>query len=162
MNNIEKEVWSYLDGTCTPQERIRIERCIIEDPAYTAMYEELVDLDLQLTKLDFEEPSMSFTRNVMDSIHGLPAPGSLRSIIDKRIIYGIAAFFGLTFIVLFGVLVYSTDWSESSSLQLNYKLPDIKLTGILNSSYINLFYFAYLVLALYFLDVFLRKRLLSK
>lgn len=163
MNTIEKDIWDYIDGTCTPQERIRVEKLIAEDAVYQAAYQEFLALDADLLKMDFEEPSMSFTRNVIEAIKTEPIPGSLKSLIDKRIIYGIGAFFGLTFIILFGVLLYSMDWSQSSvNWFAGAKLPAINFESILNSKYLTIFYFADIVLALYILDAFFRKRLLAK
>ncbi|HEY1023806.1 MAG TPA: hypothetical protein VGE26_01475 [Sphingobacteriaceae bacterium] len=163
MNKIEKDIWDYIDGTCTPQDRMRAERLIDTDPAYQAAYQEFLTLDADLLKMDFDEPSMGFTRNVMEALKAEPVPGSLRSLIDQRIVYGIGAFFILTFTVLLGVFLYSMDWSETSaSLFSEIKMPAVDLESVLNSKYITIFYFADIVLALYILDAFFRKRLHSK
>lgn len=163
MNTVDKDIWNYIDGTCTAAERLRIEKLIAEDPAYETAYNEYLALDAELLKMDVEEPSMSFTRNVMETIKTEPVPGSLKSLIDKRIIYGISAFFILTFTVALAVLLVSVNWSQSSENWFSQiKMPSVNIDNILDTKYITAFYFADMVLALYILDTFLRKRLLSK
>ena len=92
-----------------------------------------------------------------------PVPGLVRSLIDKRIIYGIAAFFLITITGLLGFLFYQIDWSQSvSSGMPNYQMPEIDTTKYLNSTFINIFFFADIIAGLYLFDGFLRKRIHSK
>lgn len=159
MNIIEQRIWDYLDGTCSSEERKAIETLIHTDPVYQAAYQEQKGLHESLSTLDLEEPSMAFTRNVMEMVKLEPLPAA-KSLIDKRIIYGIAAFFLITITILLVVAFGEVNWSEPASAA--YQLPKIDFSKYLNSKFINLFFFADIVLGLYLLDSFFRKRLVSR
>ena len=68
MNTIEEQLWNYIDGNCTPVERLEIEAKLAVNVQYYSMYQELLKVNEELNALDFEEPSMSFTRNVMEKV----------------------------------------------------------------------------------------------
>ena len=163
MNNLEQRIWDYLDGTGTEEERELTKQMIGSDPKFRATYEELRSIHMTVSSLDLEEPSMSFNRNVMEKIQLEAIPGSVKSLIDKRIIYGITAFFLITITALLGFLFYQTDWSMQSSFDMpEYKMPEIDTSNYLNSTLINIFFFADIIVALYLFDGFLNKRPDSK
>ncbi len=163
MNSIEERIWNYIDGTCSLQERKKIEELIESDPDYKFTYNELKAAEFDFKLLDLEEPSMSFSRNVMEKVKLETAPGTFKSLVDKRIIYGIAAFFLISIIILLAVTFYQIDWSETVSLKLpKYKLPEINLSPLWESRFIKTFFFTDIILALYVLDSVLRKRLRTK
>jgi len=163
MNLIEQRIWDYLDGTGTLQERELTEQLIKSDPVYQQVYEECKSFNSLVSAFDQDEPSMGFTRNVMERINLEPVPTSLKSLIDKRIIYGIAAFFLITITGLLGFLFYQINWSQyvSSGIQ-NYQIPEIDIAKYLNTTLINIFFFADIIAGLYLFDGFLRKRIRSK
>lgn len=161
MNLIEQRIWDYLDGTASPQERELTERLIQSDPVYKQLYEECSSFNQLVSAIDLDEPSMGFSRNVLEKINLEPVP--LKSLIDKRIIFGITGFFLLTISALLGVLFYQIDWSQSSGFKMpEYNMPLFDAAKYLNSSFINIFFFVDIIIGLYLLDGFLRKRLNSK
>ncbi|SDM06447.1 hypothetical protein SAMN05421813_105136 [Daejeonella rubra] len=163
MNNLEQRIWDYLDGTGTDQEREFTKQLIGSDSEFRALYEELRSIHLSVSSLDLDEPSMSFSRNVMDKIQLEPVPGSVKSLIDKRVIYGITAFFLITITALLGVLFYQTDWTQQSGLDMpEYKLPEFDTSNYVNSTTINIFFFTDIIIVLYLFDGFLSKRPNSK
>ena len=126
---IEQQIWNYLDGTCSEQERHHIESLIETDPIYKAAYQELTAINNDFTLLNIDEPSMSFTRNLMEKISLEPVPGSLKSLVDKRIIYGIAAFFLISIAAIFVVVFANLNWSAMSSNSFaEIKLPKVNHT----------------------------------
>lgn len=160
--DIEQKIWDYLDGTCSEQERKLTAHLIESDPEYRSVYEECQSVHLDISATELDEPSMSFTRNVMEKLLMEPVPGLVRSLIDKRIIYGIAAFFLITITGLLGILFYQIDWSQSvSSGFADYLMPEIDASKYLNSTFINIFFFADIIVGLYLFDGFLRKRIHS-
>ncbi|MDO8993484.1 MAG: hypothetical protein Q7U83_10490 [Daejeonella sp.] len=163
MNLIEQRIWDYLDGTGTLQERELTERLIKTDPVYQQVYQECKSFNSLVSAADQDEPTMGFTRNVMERINLEPVHSSLKSLIDKRIVFGIAAFFLFTITALLGVLFYQIDWSQhiSSGMQ-NYQIPEIDISKYLNTTLINIFFFADIIAGLYLFDGFLRKRIRSK
>jgi anti-sigma factor RsiW len=163
MNTIEQRIWDYLDGSCSEQERKRIEHLLATNSEYQSAYSELEGLHQDLAKIELDEPSMSFTRNVMDQIESMPVPGSVKSLVDKRIIYGIAAFFLVSIVALLTMVFKQIDWVQPVSDALpQYKLPEVDYSFSFNSTYVRLFFFADIVLGLYLLDGLLRKRMLTE
>ena len=163
MNMIEQQIWDYLDGICSEHERKKIALLIETDPEYRVVYADLKNLHRDLGQMELDEPSMSFTRNVMDQVTPLPVPGSIRSLIDKRIIYGIAGFFLLSIVLLLTLVFSQIDWSQQASAALpEFKMPQVNYRSLMDSTYLRMFFFADLILGLYILDSVMRKKLLSK
>ncbi|HQS50537.1 MAG: hypothetical protein B7X86_04345 [Sphingobacteriales bacterium 17-39-43] len=163
MNLIEQRIWDYLDGTGTPQQRELTEQLIKSDPVYQQLYDECKSFNDLVSAADQDEPSMGFTRNVMERINLEPVPASFKSLIDKRIIFGIAAFFLFTITALLGVLFYQIDWSQTAGFKMpELTMPALDTSKYLNSTYINIFLFVDIIFGLYLLDGFLRKRLRAK
>ncbi len=159
MNNLEERIWDYLDGTGTEEEREFTKLLIGSDSEFRALYEELRSIHLTVSSLDLDVPSMSFNRNVMEKIQMEPLPGSIKSLIDKRVIYGITAFFLITITALLGLLFYQTDWTQQSRMYMpEYKLPEFDTSNYVNSTTINILFFADIIIALYLFDGFLSKR----
>ena len=163
MNLIEQRIWDYLDGTASPQERELTGRLIQSDPVYKQLYKECSSFNRLVSAIDLDEPSMGFSRNVMEKINLEPAPTTLKSLIDKRIIYSIAGFFLFTITALLGVLFYQIEWPQTIGFKMpEFSIPTIDTSTYLRSSFINLFLFVDIIIGLYLLDGFLRRRLNSK
>jgi hypothetical protein len=163
MNIIEQRIWDYLDGIGNSQERELTERLIKSDPGYQQVYEECKSFNSLVSASDQDEPSMGFTRNVMEKINLEPVHASVKTLIDKRIIFGIAAFFLFSITALLGLLFYQIEWSQAVGFKIpEFNIPAIDTSKYLNSSYINIFFFVDIIIGLYLFDGFLRKRLNSK
>jgi len=159
MNNLEQRIWDYLDGIGTDDEREFTKQLIGSDSEFRSLYEELRSIHLTVSSLELDEPSMSFNKNLIQKIKMEAIPGSIESLIDKRIIYGITAFFLITITALLGILFYQTDWSRQTSFEMpEYKMLEIDTPNYLNSTLINIFFFADIIVALYLFDGFLSKR----
>lgn len=156
MNTIEERLWNYIDGNCSVAENAEIEAKIAGDLQYCSIYKELLAVQSQLNLLDFEEPSMSFSRNVMDKVNLELKPVALKTKVDQRIIYGIGGFFLLAIVAILGYAIAMADFS------LNFKLPQINFSlyegKLINSTSIKIFVMLDVVLALLYVDSFLRKR----
>jgi len=163
MNLIEQRIWDYLDGKSNNQEKVITERLIKSDPVYQQVYEEYKSFNSLVSASDQDEPSMGFTRNVMEKINLEPVHASIKSLIDERIIFGIAAFFMFTITALLGLLFYQIEWSQTVGFKIpEFNTPVIDISKYLNRSYINIFFFVDIIIGLYLFDGFLRKRLNSK
>ena len=156
MNTIEEQLWNYIDGNCTPEEQAEIAVKLTVDHHYYTTYQELLKVNDELNKLDFEEPSMSFTRNVMEKVNLELKPVALKTKVDNRIIYSIGGFFTL---VLVSIFVYALATSN-----FDYKLDLPKMSysfepgKYINHTSLQIFLFFDVVLALIYLDGVLRKR----
>jgi len=156
MNTIEEQLWNYIDGNCSAIETVEIEAKIANDLQYKELYQELLAVHTELSKLDFEEPSMSFTRNVMEQVKLEIRPVALKTKVDHRIIYAIGGFFVLSLLCIFGYAVATSE--------MNFKMdfPDVNFgidaNKIITPISIQIFLMVDVVLALIYLDSFLRKR----
>jgi hypothetical protein len=107
-----------------------------------------------LKDMEMEEPSMSFTRNVMDQIDLEIPPVALSTKVDQRIIIGIASVFILAIMVVFGYALMESTFT--------YTLPRIDLQIDLNetakSNILKAFLFVDLVIALLYFDRLLRTK----
>ncbi|MCJ0741808.1 anti-sigma factor [Pedobacter montanisoli] len=109
---MEEKIWSYIDGALPADERAEVEILLQTDSKAAMLYEELLKLNEELKGMELEEPSMSFLRNVMEEVNEQTLPAPLKTKLDTRIIYGIAAFFVL---VISGWLIYGVLSSPSAS-----------------------------------------------
>lgn len=156
MNEIEEQLWDYINGFCTEEERKAIEILIANDTNYRSKYTELKAFEENMPALNLEEPSMGFTFKVMESIRAEQARVPLKTHINPNIVRGIAAFFICTILVLLGFVFASVDWTAPSQTHL----PEIKIPPVanyLNPVVIKGFLFFDVVLGLFFLDHYFRK-----
>lgn len=156
MNEIEEQLWNYIDGFCTEEERKAIEILLTNDVNYRNKYAELKAFEASMPALNLEEPSMSLTYKVMENIRAEHARVPLKTHIDSNIIRAIGAFFICTILVLLGFVFVSVDWSAPSQVHL----PEIKIPPIanyLNPVVIKGFLFFDMILGLFFLDHYFRK-----
>lgn len=160
MNEIEEKLWNYIDGDCTAEERTQIEARLLVDGQYQKVYEELLALNKALEHLEFEEPSMSFNRNVMDQVNLEIKPVALKTKVDNRIVYGIMAFFIISMLGIFGYVITQSDFSLSASLsKINIQFDTEKL---ITPTFFKVFLVIDVVLILLFIDNYLRKGLTQK
>ena len=156
---MEERLWTYIDGASEAEERSAIEKLLDSNVEWQAKYRELLEVHQLLHATELEEPSMRFTRNVMEEIAKLHIAPATKNYINKKIIYGLGAFF-ITMIVGFIIYGFSQiDWSAGSNSD-NY-LPDISKInfGVLfNNTYVNMFMMLNVVLGLMFLDRYLQNK----
>lgn len=164
MNSIEEKLWSYIDGTCTAADRENISMLIEQNAQYRKQYEELLQLHANFDNLELDEPPMAFTYNVMEQIRTQEASVPLKAAINKRIIYGIAAFFILTITALLIFALRDINWSSSSNstVQLQDKLKLPQVNNVFTRQWMQVFLFVGVILCLFLLDSYLRKRHTTK
>jgi hypothetical protein len=156
---MEERLWNYIDGVSGEEEKSMIERLLASDAAFRSKYQELLGLHQLLGKVELEEPSMRFTLNVMEEVAKYGVAKATGKYINKRIIWGIAAFF---FIMIGAMLVYGfslVNWNATPGTSI---LPiDIKKwepSRIVTNTYVNIFMMVNIVLFLYLLDRYLSKK----
>lgn len=157
MKTIDEEIWAYIDGSCSAEESQAIAGKIATNKAYAVTYQELSKLNELMGSEDLEEPSMSFSRNVMEAVALEMAPKRLKTRVDNKIIFGIAGFFVLS---LLAILVYAFANAESGISTA--ELPKFNLTfnpgNYITPSFLKGFLFFDLLLALLYMDRLLRRR----
>lgn len=161
MTKQEEQLWDYIDGLSSETERAEIAAKLATEEKFHQLYVQLLEVNQQLTThLEIDEPSMSFTRNVMEQVHHEIAPVKLKTKVDHRIIYAIGGFFTLA---LLSILVYATI---TASADLTMKMPTLdlenKFDGLMNATVVRIFLFINAVLLLIYLDSYLRKGMKKK
>ncbi len=159
--NMEEKLWDYIDGFCTENEQKSIRLLIETDENYRRKYLELKAFQQNLASLEIEEPALNFTFNVMEGVKQEKILKPLQTVVDQRIIIGIAAFFIGCIVLLLGYVFMQVNWH--SSTQIN--IPEIKLPA-LSASFSGIlwkgFLFFDLILGLFFADHYLRKLFIDR
>ena len=133
------------------------------DAEWKAKYHELLEVQQLLQSSELEAPSMRFTKNVMEEIAKLHIAPATRNYINKRIIWGIGAFF-ITIIV--GFLVYGVgqvDWTVQGDSKLPVDLTNIDFSKVdyskmFNNNLVNAFMMINVILGLFLLDRYLANK----
>ena len=155
---MEERLWTYIDGACAAEEKSAIEKLLDSNAEWQSKYRELLDVHTLLHSTELDEPSMRFTRNVMEEIAKLHIAPATKSYINKKIIYGIGAFF---LIMIVGFLVYGMsqiDWSASGDSKLPIDFGKVNFSVFFNNTYVNMFMMLNVVLGLMFLDRYLANK----
>jgi hypothetical protein len=167
---MEDRLWDYIDGLSSPAERSAVETLIAANRQWQQKYRELLDVHQLLAGSELEEPSMRFTKNVMEEIARHYVAPATRTYVNKNIIRAIGAFF-LSMIT--GLLIYCfamIKWSGVSSsssnlissysnnLEKNSPLEKINWGKVFNSSYVTAFMLIAIVSGLFLLDLYLQRK----
>ena len=148
---MEEKLWNYIDGAASGEERSTIERLLKENQEWKEKYSELLDLHRLVQSASLEEPSMRFTKNVMEEIAKYHIAPATKVYINKKIITGIGLFFILTIV---GTIIYSfgqLNWTASDN-SLPFNTPKVDFNKIFNNTYMNIFMMVNVVLGLMLLD----------
>src|SRR5579862_9179351 len=159
----EERLWNYIDGACNAEERSEIKKLIDANVEWQEKYRELLQVNELISSSELEVPSMRFTKNVMEEIAKYQVAPAARNYIDKKIIWGIGAFF-LT--MIFGILVYafaqihfSSGGSPGANEIINkYNPGNVAWSKYFSSTFVNVFLMINVVLGLFMLDMFLRHK----
>lgn len=156
---MEQQLWEYIDGIATPAERAVTEQLIATDDTWKATYEKLLVLHQSLADIELDEPSFRFTKNVMEAIAGAQIAPATRNYLNRRIVWGIAFFFILS---ILSILVYAVSTMEPEQTaggeNLNKWIDRLDFSSWINSTLVQGFILANVVLALVLLDGWLNKK----
>lgn len=154
---MELQLWAYIDGILPPQEQNTIERLIAEQAAWKAKYAELLQVHQSLASMELEEPSLRFTKNVMEEIASLHIVPASKEYISKKIVWGLGGFF-LTMIVGFVVYAFSqVNWSAGgdTNSDLLEKVTGADYSTVFNNSFVTVFMMLNIILGLMLFDRYL-------
>jgi hypothetical protein len=165
---MEDRLWDYIDGLSSPAERTSIETLIAANQEWRRKYRELLDIHQLLAGSELEEPSMRFSKNVMEEIARHHVAPATTTYVNKNIIRSIGAFF-LSMIA--GLLIYcfaTIKWSGgsssnlissySSSLEKNSPLEKLNWGKLFSNSYVTAFMLIAIVSGLVLLDLYLQRK----
>jgi uncharacterized membrane protein len=150
MNNMEEKLWEYIDGTCSNEERLTIAALIEKDAAWRATYNNILTINDDVSALTLDEPSMAFSYKVMEGIRVQEAVNPLKTTANSYVIGAIAGFFILAIIVILMFLLINGGGN------VNVNSPVFSV--LTNSSAIKVFFYADIILLLFLIDTFLRRK----
>ena len=157
--NTEDRLWDYIDGTCSEEDRIAIEQLLKTDATGKRKYDDLFSLNQHLQSMELDEPSMGFKNRVMEQVLASPHPSVLKTRVDQRIIYGIAAFFIITIGGVLGYTFSKMNWGSPSGYNLpTVKMPEVNWSLFTNPTYTLFFLSVNMVLGLYLVDKYIHAR----
>lgn len=160
---IEDRLWDYIDGTCSEAEKSLVDELIASQQEWRDKYHALLGAHrLMQQSIELDEPSLRFTRNVMDEIARYNIAPATRTYIDKKVIRGIALFFGC---MMAGLLLYGfaqINWSAGAGATASWwdkiTSPKIPWNLFFNNTYVNIFMMINVVLGLMLLDMYLERK----
>ncbi len=163
MNNleqIESRLWDYIDGSAGQEEKSAIEKLIAENSEWRLKYAELLELHQTINLSELEQPSMRFTKNVMEEIARLQITPAARNYINQKVIWGIGLFFITMLIAFLGYGIAQIDWSEgnNSGKTLGVDFTKVDYTSMFNNTFMNVFMMLNIVLGLFLLDRYLANK----
>jgi len=165
MQQMEEQLWNYIDGTAGQKEILFVEHMIATDAVWQHHYNQLLELNQLLTiDIELDEPSMRFSKNVMEQISGLQPARPTVQYINKNIIRGIAAIFifSITAFIVYGFS--KIQWTTSgTSFSLPFDLKSgyantFKINWHISNTLINVILMVNVFLGLMLLDSSLRKK----
>lgn len=156
---MEERLWNFIDGHCSPVEKTSIEQLLAENAAWKAKYEELTEFSRMIGEAELDEPSLRFTKNVMEEIAKQQIAPAARNYINSRIIWGLGLFF---LVVLIGFLVYGFGQvnlsASGSGTQLPVDLSKVDYSKFFNNTYMNVLMMVNVVLGLFLFDYYLSSK----
>jgi hypothetical protein len=156
--NMEERLWDYIDGICNPGEKSVIDQLLESNREWKKKYGELLEVHQLIHSTGLEEPSLRFTKNVMEEISKYQISPAAKTYINKKIIWGIAAFM-ITIIVAF--LIYGiaqVDWSAGGESTTLIDFSKIDLAKFFSNTWMNFFMMVNVVLGLMLLDRYLNSK----
>ena len=158
LEHMEERLWSYIDGTSTVEEKSAVEKLMQENASWKEKYRELLEVNQLIHASELDQPSMRFTKNVMEEIAKLHIAPATKSYINNKIIWGIGVFF---ITILVGSLVYGIgqiDWTTSGNSNLPVDLSKVDYSKMFNNSYMNVLMMINVVLGLFLFDRYLTNK----
>lgn len=163
--HIEERLWNYIDGLGSAEERSVIEKLLQQNAEWKSKYHDLLEAHRLLQSSDLEQPSLRFTKNVMEEIGKYHIAPATKSYINKKVIWGIGSFF---IALIIGFLVYGfgqMNWTSKGDNILPFDISKLDVSKFFNNTYVNIFMMINMVLGLFLLDNYLsnkRKRFRKK
>ncbi len=150
--NIEQQLWAYIDGISSSEERTSIEKMLQSNLEWKNKYHELMEIHQLMNAAEMEQPSMRFTKNVMEKIAQYHIAPATKNYINKKIIWGIAGFF-ITLIGAFLIYGFAQiDWNLQDNSKPLINLSSFDIGKVFNNNFVNGFMMVNVLLGLVLLD----------
>ncbi|HMR92389.1 MAG TPA: hypothetical protein PKC69_08740 [Chitinophagaceae bacterium] len=154
-HTMEERLWDYIDGISSPEEKTVIEQLIVSQAQWKEKYSELLEVHQLVNAAGLEEPSMRFTKNVMDEIARVHIAPATKSYINKNIIRGLAFFFITMLVCFFIYALGQINWTAGGDSKIPVDISSIDYSRIFNNNFVNALMLINVVLGLFLLDRYL-------
>ncbi len=154
---MEIRLWDYIDGRASSDERDAIGQLLLNRSEWAIKYTELLETNKQLHTLETEQPSLRFTKNVMEEIAKYSIAPATKQYINKNIIRGIGLFF-LTSICALVAFGFKDAFAGSVTTANGAAGSGIDYSAFFSNSYISVFMMLNIILGLLLLDRYLRRK----
>ncbi len=157
-NGMEQRLWEYIDGLSAPAEKSLVEKLLQDDAAWQAKYQELLQVNALLHTSEMEQPSLRFTKNVMEEIAKLHIAPAAKTYINKKVIWGIGIFF---ITMLIGTLVYGFGQmfdSPGQQSDIAKNIDKIDFSKFFNNNLVNALMMINVIIGLFLLDNYLTNK----
>ena len=153
----EERLWEYIDGLSSAEEKSVIEKLLQEDAAWKSKYNELLEVNKMLQSSELDQPSLRFTKNVMEGIAKLHIAPAAKSYLNNKIIWGIGFFFiaMLIAILVFGFSQMVSGTGDSSASNVTKEFNKIDFSRFFSNSWVNAMMMVNVVIGLFLLDNYL-------
>jgi hypothetical protein len=157
---MDLRLWEYIDGVADEKEKSAVEKLIEENMVWRNKYHDLLEVHQLVQATELEQPSMRFTKNVMEQIARTQIAPATKKYLNNRIIWGLGFFF-ITMLV--GFLVYGIsqiDWATTSNSgsTLGIDMDKVDFSKMFNNTFVNIFMMLNVVLGLILLERYLSNR----
>ncbi len=158
--DIEMQLWAYIDGNCDGAEKQRIASLIAASENWQRTYAELSAFNRECAEgIELGQPSMRFTKNVMEAVAEVHVAPAASRYINPAVLKGLAALF---IIPILAIIVYSfsiADWALASPVALpKVKLPAVPMASIFTSTFFYVVAGINVVIGLVLMDTMLRRK----
>ena len=163
---MEERLWNWLDGLCSQTETKQLQEMVDTLPEWKASYAELQELHKSLkTDMELMQPSMRFSKNVMEQIALTSITNTSKAYLNNRIIWAIG---GIFVALISAVLLYAigmVDWaaqSGNSSSLPKTGLEKVNWSQAFGGSFTTIAVIIIGLLCMVLLDQYLRPKMLGK
>lgn len=162
MNNdlhIEEALQKYLDGRCTGLEAKEISRNIETIPEWKQSFQQLSEIhELLQQDWDTMQPSMRFTKNVMEDLAGVRIAKPAKEYINPKIVWLLGGLLLTMLLVVTGYAFSLGDWSKISENPIPFKFPTVDWSSLFNRQTTMLLLLLNTVLGFTLFDFWLRRK----
>jgi hypothetical protein len=155
---MEERLWEFIDGNNSVEERSAVEELLETNQQWREKYHELLELDKVMKTSSLDEPSMRFTKNVMEEIAKYHIAPATKTYINNKIVFGLGLFF---ITILLGFLIYGfgqIEWTAGGDNKLPFDISKIDISRFFKNTYMNVFMMVNVILGLMLLDRYLASK----
>jgi len=137
----EQMIWEYIDGSCDEPTKVQVQQKLNTDVQWQNMYSELLSLHKSIrTDMEAEQPSLRFTKNVMEKTAAEAIVNQSKSYFNPTIIQSISFVLIASIIFLLAYAFSTANWNETTAMKYY------------NSSTLHAFLWINIVLGLVLID----------